>query len=81
MELYHVLSGNKRSPMTQEEKVAAVIAGLDISPLPLHDFYVVAKDFMGAIKAVGKKLEAKSSEDFPKPFTMDRIDREIVVVK
>lgn len=51
---------------------------------PEHVFYVVAKGGLGefpkAMAAAWERLGAKSSDDLPKPFNMERVDDVLLAV-
>lgn len=77
--IFRILAGDKRAGWTREQKFEAVKRGEDaLSTDPVHDFYVVAEDdlaLMGvAMAPVFKKFGARSSDDLPKPFSMERVE-------
>jgi hypothetical protein len=46
---------------------------------PEQRFYVIAKEFGKAMKATFEHLGAKTSDDLPKPFLLERVKTPVVI--
>jgi hypothetical protein len=83
--LWRVTAGDKNAGITAEERAARLQAGdpTAFGVDPIHRFFVIDAhddDGMGAIRAAWGRLGAKSSDDLPRPFTMERVDESEYVV-
>lgn len=70
----------RENPTQENGKALANVMLTD----PLHDFYVVAPDdgmMAKALAVAWEKLGAKTSDDLPKPFNMERVSNEVLVVR
>lgn len=74
--IFEVHAGDKRAGWTREQRIKAAQRGGDLGPDPVHHFYIMAPDAfeLGVVMAPAfKKFNARTSDDLPKPFDLQRI--------
>lgn len=83
--LYRCTAGDKNANLTAAERQAAAQAG-DFSKfavVPIHDFFVLAfeEDGIGVpMQVVATKINAKTSDDLPKPFNLVRVENVVTAM-